>query len=124
MSNDMNKENIPIYKIILIGRENVGKTSIINRFVNNEYTQYLRSTISGKNLQKQIQINDKEIILELWDTAGSEKYRALTKLLYNNTSAVIFVYDITEEKSFEELKNFWYKEIEKNVDPDTSKIFI
>ena len=73
-----------------------------------------------KNL-KELKVNNGNILLEIWDTAGQERYRALTKVFYKNAAVCILVYDITKKKTFEELKNYWVKEIKENSLPDLSK---
>ena len=63
-------------------------------------------------------IDGKSLKLDLWDTAGQEKYRALAKIFYKDARVIIFVYDITNEKTFEEIKNYWYNETKENVEED------
>ena len=62
---------------------------------------------------KNVYINGKEYTLDIWDTAGQEKYRSIGKMLYKNAYIVLFVYDITNKKSFIDLKNIWYDELIK-----------
>ena len=61
----------------------------------------------------------KNLLLDIWDTAGQEKYRALTKFFYKDAAVCILVYDITSKESFENLKNFWYSQLKGNCSPDT-----
>ena len=60
----------------------------------------------------------KNLVLDIWDTAGQEKYRSLTKFFYKDALMIIFVYDITRRESYENLKNIWYKEAKENMDPN------
>ena len=62
--------------------------------------------------------NNKKVKLQIWDTAGQEKYRSLAKIFYQNASAAVLVYDITLKKSFEQLKEYWSKEIKTNSPED------
>ena len=65
------------------------------------------------NKVEKIKIVDKEVLLELWDTAGQEKFRSLGKIFYQKAEAVCLVYDITNKKSFENLKNNWYEDLQQ-----------
>ncbi len=93
------------YKIILLGESAVGKTSIITRLTKNKFMDLSISTISEYFTEKKMEINGTTIKLEIWDTAGQEKFRSLAKIYYKDAKVVILVYDITSEKSFTELKN-------------------
>ena len=64
---------------------------------------------------------DQSIKFEIWDTAGQERYRSLAKVFYKNAAVCVLVYDITRKASFEELKNYWVKEIQENTPKDISK---
>ncbi len=97
-------------KIILIGESSVGKTSLIRQFIDHYFTEKRLATIGHDILQKEINLSeDKKIILTIWDTCGQEQYRTINQLFVKNAKLVLFVYDITKKKSFEELKNFWYE---------------
>ena len=102
------------YKIILLGESSVGKTSIITRLTKNRFMELSISTISEYFTEKKIEINGTPLKLEIWDTAGQEKYRSLIRNYYNGCDAAILVYDIAERNTFNEVQNYWYKEIKKN----------
>ena len=108
-------------KIILVGESGVGKTCIISRFVENIFQPNVYTTVTASFSKKCQKFNDKLIELNLWDTMGTEKYRSFTKLYYVNTDVAILVYDITDRKSFEEMKTFWYKEIKNNLPENIDK---
>ena len=111
-------------KVVLIGESGVGKTSIISRYINNSFQSHRLPTTGANYLTKTIIMEEEEnksIKFEIWDTAGQEKFRSLAKVFYKNAAVVILVYDITRKTSFEELKNFWVKEIKDNTNSDTSK---
>ena len=103
-----NDENIIQCKITLIGESSVGKSSLIKQYITESFNQEIKTTIGGEREYKIIEINNKKINLCFWDTAGQEKYRSLSRIFVNNSNIVIFVYDITNEKSFNLIKEYWY----------------
>ena len=68
---------------------------------------------------KKLTIDQKTINVRIWDTCGQEKFRSVNKLFMKKSDIVIFVYDITNKKSFTELKDYWYSFISNNIDNDT-----
>jgi len=109
-------------KVILLGESSVGKSSILQRFTKDEFKDVLVSTVSEYYTEKKLDINGIEVILEIWDTAGQERYRTLVRNYYKGSKAAILVYDISQKITFDELKNYWYKEIKENC-PDISMLF-
>ena len=100
-------------KIVLLGAASTGKTSIVNRFAHNHFSQTNEATIGAAFVSKIIKIQDKEIKLEIWDTGGSEKYRSLAPMYYHDTQGAIIVLDLTSQSSFEEAQK-WLEELKKN----------
>ena len=100
-------------KITLIGGSGVGKTCIIRRFSNNTYEENPPSTLGGSYSLKFVKVDGKQIQLDLWDTAGQERFRSLGKHFYKDAYIVIFVYDITNRKSFDEIKDIWYPNVKE-----------
>ena len=98
-------------KVILIGESGTGKTSLINATMGLKFKDVLESTTTNSFSSKTITINNKEYVLNLWDTIGQEKFRSLTKIFIKDSKIVILVYDITRKASFNEL-NFWLKMIQ------------
>ena len=99
--------DIPSYKVILIGNSSVGKTCIINRLLYNSFSDNLFSTIGVNIFNKSMILqNGQKIILNVHDTAGQEKYRALSKSFFRNVDAVLFVYDISNLESFTNIKDW------------------
>ena len=111
MASENENENIISVKAILIGDPFVGKTSLINVSVGMDFNPSERATISSTFVQKIINLNSQEYYINLWDTAGQEKLKALTKLFFKGSHIVIFVYDITDKKSFLGLQK-WVVEVE------------
>ena len=108
----MDKDEIGI-KVTLIGESSVGKTSIINRYAKGNFSQELESTLGANYSQKKIVRHGKKIRLDLWDTAGQEKYRAIGRHFYKESYIVCLVYDITNHDSFEKLKSVWYPDLKE-----------
>eukprot|EP01084_Bolivina_argentea_P125971 223116_1 len=88
-------------KLCVLGDSRVGKSSVIIRFVKNEFDQYKFPTIGATFLTQSVSFNDHLIKFEIWDTAGQEKYRSLAPLYTRGACVVIIVYDITNLESFE-----------------------
>jgi small GTP-binding protein len=98
-------------KVILVGDSGVGKTSIISRYINLYNPNPISTTGSSYSLKETVLDNNTKITFEIWDTAGQEKYRALNKIFYNNSNICFLVFDITNKESFNNILNFWYKEV-------------
>ena len=109
----MDKDEIGI-KVTLIGESSVGKTSIINRYTKNAFTNELESTLGANYSQRKIILHGKKIRMDLWDTAGQEKYRAIGRHFYKESYIVCLVYDISSHDSFEKLKTIWYPELKEH----------
>ena len=102
-------------KVILLGETGVGKTNIINIATNQSFEPEEKTTIVSSFSKVILKIKKKQYQLNIWDTIGQEQFKQLTKLFYNNSKIVIFVYDITSKESFNELKNYWVKDIESKL---------
>ncbi len=105
MTNNTDK-NIDL-KVILVGESGVGKTNLINTTLGNEFDSHNNPTVTRAYSRKELKIDNKIYDVDLWDTAGQESYRGITKMFINKSNIVIFVYDITNKKSFEELQKYW-----------------
>ncbi|GAB9476521.1 hypothetical protein Gpo141_00013585 [Globisporangium polare] len=109
-------------KVVLLGDTGVGKSSLVLRFVTNNFRPYSESTIGASFMSKMIVVNDTPIKYQIWDTAGQEKYHSLAPMYYRGAAAAIVVYDITRKQSLQTLKN-WVKEL-KQLGPDNIVIAI
>ena len=98
-------------KVALLGDSGVGKTCIIKRYTEDEYDENSTTTAGASYSQRILEINGKNIQLDLWDTAGQEKYRSLGRRFYKDAYIICLVYDITNASSFENLKNIWVKDL-------------
>ena len=111
-------------KVVLLGESGVGKTCIIARFINNTFEENLISTTGASYAGKTMTFDEfggKSIKFEIWDTAGQEKYRSLTKIFYKDAGAAILVYDITRKESFEEIQKYWINQIKEFAPKNISK---
>ena len=93
-------------KLLIVGGSGVGKTNFLNMFLNNTFNQnYFSST--GIDLQNKIMnIKNKKVRIQIWDTAGQEKYKSITKNLFLKVMGALVLYDITNEESFTKLKEW------------------
>ena len=107
-------------KVVLIGESGSGKTSIIQRFSYNLFDPNCASSISSQYISKIIELKDinQTLKFDIWDTAGQEKYRSMAKLFYKDAKIILFVYDITSLKSFNELKSYWISQVQQNCEPN------
>ena len=123
----MADDNAKTCKVVLLGESGVGKTCIIARFINNTFEDNIMSTTGASYAGKTMsfdEFNGQSIKFEIWDTAGQEKYRALTKIFYKDAGLAILVYDITRKDSFDEIKNYWHNQIKEFAPKNISKIII
>ena len=108
------------FKIVLIGNENVGKTSICGRYVKKDFGSKYKPTLGVNLITIRVPVKDKkgnEIIcaVTIWDIAGQEKYKSIRPTYYRGCSAVIIVYDVTKRRSFDDLTS-WISDYEKYGD--------
>ena len=111
------------FKIILIGSVSVGKTSIFNKFISGEFNLKYKSTITAECKSKYLKVNKNLFAkLNIWDTCGSENFRAVTKQHYRGAHAAIVIFDLTEQSTFNDLKR-WIKDV-KNYGERNTEILI
>ena len=112
-----------IFKLLLIGESNVGKTSIIVRYVDNDFQQSGISTLGVDVKCKYVSLNNIKIRLDIWDTAGQERFRGLAKNYFRGANGFILVYDITDKNSFGKLKG-WIKDAKEKIEKDYKMIVV
>jgi len=98
-----------LYKVIIVGDSGVGKTSLLNQYVNQRYTQQYRATVGADFLAKEVMVDDRLITLQIWDTAGQERFQSLGGAFYRGADCCVLTFDLTNAKSFESLDN-WREE--------------
>jgi small GTP-binding protein len=117
-------ENLKVCKVVLLGETGVGKTCIIDRFINDNFVDNQKATGISTFIAKTMTFDEfqgKSVKYEIWDTAGQEQYRSLNKIFYKDAGVAILVYDITNENSFKEIQNYWVNQIKENAPKDISK---
>ena len=112
---DKNKDNVIKYKILLLGNTQVGKTSMLKRFCDEQYNEDTLSTIGIDAKTKFINHKDRKIQLDIWDTAGQERFLSITKNTYKGSDGIILIYDLTSKKTFNSINN-WIKGINEAID--------
>jgi Ras-related protein Rab-11A len=103
-----------LFKIVIIGDSSVGKSNIISRLVKNEFSQTTKPTIGVDFATKTFTFDKEQVKIQLWDTAGQERYHAIVSAYYRGSSGAIIVYDVTNQKSFENIRTIWMKNL-RNV---------
>ena len=99
------------FKVVLVGESGVGKTSIIAQYIDQTFQEDLQTSTGGTFSTKTVSCDGKLLKFEIWDTAGQEQYRSLSKMFYKEANAALMVYDITRKRTFIDLKEFWYEQI-------------
>jgi len=99
------KKNV-LLKVIILGDSGVGKTCLMNQYVNNKFTNQYKATIGADFLTKEVTIDDKTVTLQIWDTAGQERFQSLGVAFYRGADCCVLVYDLTVPKSFESLESW------------------
>ena len=113
----MTSEPSNIFKILTIGESGVGKTCILRRFVEDKFLKNHLATIGIDFKTKTLTINNQEIKLKIWDTAGQERFRNITTQYYKGADGIVLVYDVTDEASFDKIKD-WMDQILSNTNKD------
>ena len=109
--------------LITLGESSVGKSSIINRYTENEFNFSFVSTIGIDFKKKTIKIKDNDVTIKIWDTAGQELYRTCQKQYYKNSDGILLIFDVTYMKSFVLLES-WITEIENETSNDNVIVIV
>ena len=111
------------FKLLLIGEQAVGKSSLMNRYVDNVFEVNIMGT-AGLDLKKKVvEINKEKIKVYIFDTAGQERFRTVAKNQYKKADAIIIIYDVTDRKSFD-CVNDWITSIKSDADPVMERLLI
>ena len=117
------EESEMIFKIILVGDIGVGKTNILSKYISNKFETDSKSTIGVELSTKTFNINNNKINAQIWDTAGQEKYKSLTKAYYKGALGALVIYDITQKITFENIDK-WISDLKISADEKVSIILI
>ncbi|XP_051521490.1 ras-related protein ORAB-1-like [Myxocyprinus asiaticus] len=119
----MNPEYDYLFKLLLIGDSGVGKSCLLLRFADDIYTESYISTIGVDFKIRTIEMEGKTVKLQIWDTAGQERFRTITSSYYRGAHGIIIVYDVTEQESFNNVKQ-WLEEIDRYACENVSKLLV
>ena len=112
-----------IFKVLLLGNSNVGKSSLFLRFVDDIWNDTFVPTIGVDFKIKTFEIDEKKIKMQIWDTAGQERFKNIIASYYRGAHGILLIYDVTDKDSFRNLAN-WLIEIEKNANKNVLKVVI
>ena len=118
-----NSQSKPKVKLLMLGDSGVGKSSILNRFTDEKFTTDFFTTLGVEYKQKSIEVKGRQVLLQIWDTAGTpiytfsgqERFKTITPVYYKSVDGVVLVYDITEPKSFENVE-YWLQNLSDHAD--------
>ena len=112
-----------LYKIVIIGDTCVGKSNILSRYLNNEFTSNTKSTVGVELGIKFLKIKNTSTKIQIWDTAGQERYQAITSSYFRGSDGCFIVYDITNETSFNNIEK-WFDKIHEENDKEIPVIIV
>ena len=112
-----------IFKVLLLGNSNVGKSSLFLRFVDDIWNDTFVPTIGVDFKIKTFDIDEKKIKMQIWDTAGQERFKNIIASYYRGAHGILLIFDVTDKDSFKNLSN-WLIEIEKNASKNVLKVLI
>eukprot|EP00891_Asterochloris_glomerata_P009018 jgi/Astpho2/9018/Aster-02684 len=111
-----------LLKVIILGDSGVGKTSLMNQFVNKKFSSQYKATIGADFLTKEVQVDDRTVTLQIWDTAGQERFQSLGVAFYRGADCAVLVYDVNAHKTFDNLDN-WRDEFLLQANPPNQDNF-
>jgi len=95
-----------LLKVIILGESGVGKTSLMNQYVNKKFSNQYKATIGADFLTKEVQVDDRTVTMQIWDTAGQERFQSLGVAFYRGADCCVLVFDVNNAKSFETLESW------------------
>lgn len=112
-----------LFKIVLAGDAEVGKSNVLSRFIRNEFSVDSRSTIGVEFATRTIAVEDKRIKAQVWDTAGQTRYRAITAAYYRGAVGALLMYDVTKPSTFASIKR-WVEELREHASPHIATLLV
>jgi small GTP-binding protein len=100
------------FKVVLVGNSGVGKSALLGRFVDDKFTADTHSTIGVDFRFRSLETpGGDKVKLQIWDTAGQDTFRSIVSAYYNGANAIVIVFDLSKPDSFQDLRDFWFKEV-------------
>jgi len=112
-----------LFKVLLIGDSGVGKSSLLLRYSENNFSDAYISTIGVDFKIKTLHLDDKAVKLQIWDTAGQERFRTITASYYRGAQGIIVVYDVTNQASFDNIRK-WLEEISRYAGSNVTRLLV
>ncbi|XP_053328717.1 ras-related protein rab7-like [Spea bombifrons] len=103
-------------KLLLLGNAGVGKSALMNQFVNSRFSNHYRATIGADFFTKELRMDDQLVTVQIWDTAGTERFQSLGAALYRGTDCCLLVFDVASPSSFQAVET-WHKEFLVQAEP-------
>ncbi|TKJ22277.1 MAG: GTP-binding protein [Promethearchaeota archaeon Loki_b32] len=113
-----------VFKIVIIGDAAVGKTSLINQFVEGSFQEDYKPTLGANIVRKDVNLDNARVRLIMWDLAGQEKYRVVRSMYFQGCQGALLVYDVTRYNTLESINNKWLKDYKKHVKKKCAYILI
>ena len=117
-------EYLYLFKVVLVGNSCVGKSSIVIRYADDEFSDVFLATIGVDFRFKSFMLDGENVKLQIWDTAGQEKFRTITSSYYRGAHALMIVFDITDPQSYEDAVGYWFEEIKNSCPPQTQILLV
>ena len=95
-----------LLKVIILGDSGVGKTSLMNQYVNKKFSNQYKATIGADFLTKEVMVDDRLVTMQIWDTAGQERFQSLGVAFYRGADCCVLVYDVTMPNTFKTLDSW------------------
>ncbi|MFX1389037.1 MAG: Rab family GTPase [Promethearchaeota archaeon] len=121
---ETNLEREFVYKIVILGDAAVGKTSLINQFVEGSFQEDYKPTLGANIVRKDVNLNGIKVRLIMWDLAGQEKYRVVRSMYFQGCQGALLVYDVTRYSTFDNVNSKWLKDFKKYVKKEGVYILI
>lgn len=95
-----------LLKVVILGESSVGKTSLMNQYVNRKFSNQYKATIGADFLTKEVTIDDRTVTMQIWDTAGQERFQSLGVAFYRGADCCVLVFDVTAPSTFKSLDSW------------------
>ncbi|CAD8137047.1 unnamed protein product [Paramecium octaurelia] len=110
-------------KILMLGEGAVGKSSLLNRYVDEKFSENIQATLGVEYRQKILTQGEKQLIVQVWDTAGQERFRVITPIFYRNAQGVSLVYSVVDKNSFQQVQT-WIDNLKDQIDCEQVSIVL